>query len=58
MHMRAAGSGRFPPPIAEDVWHKSAHKAIHRLSFLSTSMSRLDSNNSPLSLHDLPSLLN
>lgn len=45
MHMRAAASGR-PPPIAKDVWHKSAHKASHRLSFLPTSLSRLASNNS------------
>lgn len=36
-----------PPPITRDVWHKSAHKASHRVSFLPTSLFRLDSNNSP-----------
>lgn len=52
------GEGALPPPTAEDVWHQCAQKASLRLAFLPTSVFGLDSSNSPLSLHDLPSLLN
>lgn len=57
MHMRA-GSIFYPPfTPPKDVQHKSAHKASHRLSLPPMSVPRLGSNNSPVSLHDLPGLL-